>query len=251
MESSINTKDVDKLLKLYRKLLKSISYEPSRNKKLWEQCLEQAKKEYIDELKKHESQLSPPRTFPRKASKENETEFQKAFQHNTTKNAEKKYRQTDSEYDKAILKIEEKRAGLIKEIDKFQYAVKDQLIEFERSDGTLLTANWQKIMETLPHDEITQPNFQFYVQKSIDVLEAIKAKIERQEKTEIETTPAETEQKATVGRWRKIIGWIFKKTSHFICAIVVAVIATIIAAIIVDILADFGWIERIKEFFTK
>ena len=51
--------------------------------------------------------------------------------------------------------------------------------------------------------------------------------------------------------FRKIIGWIFKKTSHFICAIIVAVIATIIAAIIVDIFADFGWIERIKHLFTR
>ncbi len=48
-----------------------------------------------------------------------------------------------------------------------------------------------------------------------------------------------------------IIGWIFKKTSHLICAIVVAVIATIIATIMIDIFADFGWIKRIKEFFIE
>ncbi|OHB62198.1 MAG: hypothetical protein A2167_01850 [Planctomycetes bacterium RBG_13_46_10] len=66
----------------------------------------------------------------------------------------------------------------------------------------------------------------------------------------VDKKQAETGQKACC-LLKKIIGWIFKKTSHFICAIVVAVIATIIAAIIVDILADFGWIERIKDFFTK
>jgi len=67
----------------------------------------------------------------------------------------------------------------------------------------------------------------------------------------IASRPTETEQNTTPAKRRRIIGWIFKKTSHFICAIFVAVIATIIAAIIIDIFADFGWIKRIKEFFTE
>ncbi len=57
--------------------------------------------------------------------------------------------------------------------------------------------------------------------------------------------------KATHRKQRRIIGWIFKNTSHLICTIIIAIIATIIATIIVDILADFGWIERIKHLFTR
>lgn len=68
--------------------------------------------------------------------------------------------------------------------------------------------------------------------------------------------PAETEQKDTAAKyWRivtkKIIGWIFKKTSNFICAVIITVVGTVIAAIVVDIFADFGWIERIKRLFTR
>lgn len=62
--------------------------------------------------------------------------------------------------------------------------------------------------------------------------------------------PPETEQKAR-SPLKKIIGWIFKKTSPLICAIIVTVIATIIATIIVGIFTDFGWIERIKTFIYR
>lgn len=54
----------------------------------------------------------------------------------------------------------------------------------------------------------------------------------------LDTTPAKR---------RRIIGWIFKKTSHFICALIIAVVAAIIAAVVVDIFADFGWLESIKR----
>lgn len=64
--------------------------------------------------------------------------------------------------------------------------------------------------------------------------------------------PAETKPDTTRAKcWRlvrKITGWIFKKTSHFIFAIFVAVVVAVIAAIVVDVLADFGWLERIKSF---
>ena len=44
-----------------------------------------------------------------------------------------------------------------------------------------------------------------------------------------------------------ILGWIRKKIYHLVGAIIVA----IIAAIVVDILADFGWLDQIKAFFTR
>ncbi len=77
---------------------------------------------------------------------------------------------------------------------------------------------------------------------------------------EIETqisTPksAETEQNSIRPKcWRivkKITGWIFKKTSHVIGAVIIAIIVGLIVAILVDIFADFGWIERIKAVIYK
>ena len=182
MESRINIKDINKLLKLCRQLVKSITSKPDeKNKELWEQCLEQAKKNYIDELKEHESHLSPPRTPPQKATQQEEREFQKAFRYNTTRNAENIYRQKDKKYDKSILQITKKREELIKEIDHFQYSISDQLIEFDRAHGTLLVTDWQNIRDILPVIDITQPNFKFSIEKSIDALEAIKCKVKQKQ----------------------------------------------------------------------
>ena len=66
---------------------------------------------------------------------------------------------------------------LIKEIDHFQYAFNDQLIEFDRAHGTLLAADWQTIRANYPIIDITHSNFQFHIEKSIDALEAIKCKV--------------------------------------------------------------------------
>lgn len=96
--------------------------------------------------------------------------------------------------------------------------------------------------------------------KLVDELQRIKAKLEYNQKqfpattyTEPNTTPAKRHKKKAkiCCLFKKITGWIFKKTWHFICAVVVAVFAAVIAAIVVDIFADFGWIERIKAFFTR
>ncbi len=70
--------------------------------------------------------------------------------------------------------------------------------------------------------------------------------------------PSETEQDIAPSKdkkkkakiaclFKKIIGWIFKKTSHVIGAVIIA----IIVVILVDIFADFGWIERIKAVIYK
>jgi hypothetical protein len=49
----------------------------------------------------------------------------------------------------------------------------------------------------------------------------------------------------------KIIGWLLKKTSHLVGAIIVAIIGGIIVAILIDIFGDFGWLEGIKTFIYK
>ncbi|MBW8039451.1 MAG: biotin transporter BioY [Planctomycetes bacterium] len=47
---------------------------------------------------------------------------------------------------------------------------------------------------------------------------------------------------------KRITGWIFKKTSHFIWTLIVSIIAGLIVAVLVDIFGEFGWLERIKAF---
>jgi len=188
--------------------------------------------------------LSPPRTPPRKASKEEEREFQKAFQHNTNKKAEKIYRQRNTKYNKSILQKEKKREELIKEIEHFQYSISDQLIEFDRAHSTLLATDWQKIRDLFTVIDITHPDFHFHIEKSIDALEAIKAKIEYQQQVEPTT---ETEEKTTLSI-RKRIWNLSKRIPRWICGIIVAVVVAVIAAIVVNIFSDFGWIGRIKDF---
>jgi len=183
MESSISTKDIDKLLNLFRKFSKLLTT-PEKNKELWEKCLKQAEKEFIDKIREHEK-LSPPRKPPRKASKEEDEEFKKAFQHNTTKMAEKKYRQMDLKYDKECSQIEEKRVKMMRDIDSFLYSIKESLLKFDRANGTLLVADWNAITDILTVDDITHTNFQLCVQKAIDALEAIRCKVRRQQPNRI------------------------------------------------------------------
>lgn len=66
--------------------------------------------------------------------------------------------------------------------------------------------------------------------------------------------PAKTERGATPakrGRIKKIAGWIFKKTSHFIWTLIVTIIAGLIVAVLIDIFGEFGWLDRIKAFIEK
>lgn len=60
--------------------------------------------------------------------------------------------------------------------------------------------------------------------------------------------PTRTGLKAKiVSLLKKTIAWIFKETWHFVFTI----IGGLIVAILIYIFREFGWFERIKEFFTK
>lgn len=77
----------------------------------------------------------------------------------------------------------------------------------------------------------------------IDVLKAVEANLSKQ---------ASGKTDLAKGLWyKRIIGWIFKKTSHIVYTIVAFVFTTIAAVILVDIFADFGWLEPIKAFIYK
>ncbi len=91
-----------------------------------------------------------------------------------------------------------------------------------------------KLYASRPKDtEVIEPNPGLMIEVLEDVLERLKL------------------EHAGKRNKRLIIGWIFKKTSHLICVIIIAVIASVIAAIVVDIFADFGWIGRIKDFIYR
>ncbi len=92
--------------------------------------------------------------------------------------------------------------------------------------------------------------------------ELLKGEAEKRCKEASAEKPAETKQdippakgkkkKAKIASlFKKIFGWIFKKTSHVIGAVIIAIIGGLIVAILVDIFADFGWIERIKAVIYK
>ena len=101
-----------------------------------------------------------------------------------------------------------------------------------------------------------------YLDMVTQELEKIKYKMEIEAKQKDSDKPAGKEQdipptkdkkkKAKIAcLFKKIIGWIFKKTSHVIGAVIIAIIGGLIVAILVDIFADFGWIERIKAVIYK
>jgi hypothetical protein len=125
--------------------------------------------------------------------------------------------------------------------DRAEEAIESVCDEYEAKlqDRKEAIADLDKVMVALyasqpKNTETIEPQPRLMLVAFEDALKRVKADLE-------------TEQKAR-SLPRRIIGWTFKKTSHFVGAIVLAVIATIFAAVIVDILADFGWIGRIKEF---
>lgn len=78
----------------------------------------------------------------------------------------------------------------------------------------------------------------------IQELEKIKYKIE------VEAQQKASGEKTDLAKrpWYKgVISWIFKKTSHIVCAIIFFIISTIAATILIDFLANFGWLERIEK----
>jgi hypothetical protein len=47
-------------------------------------------------------------------------------------------------------------------------------------------------------------------------------------------------------KYKRVICWIFKKTSHFILTLIITIISGLLVAVVTDILGDFGWIGKIK-----
>jgi len=212
MTDGIRTKDIDELLGLFQQLNNLFNHAlPVKNKELWEQSLKQSKEELIEKLKKHQSQLSvrPP---IRKASKKEEEKDQQIIQEQILKIAENRYRQKDSKYDQACSQIEEKWVEVVKKIDHALYSIKEQLLKFDRAQGTLLAADWKWIRNNLSINEIMQPQFQYLVQRAIDDLEAIRGMIERLQKVKPPEKPIETEQMAICAKIKALLWRLYEVT---------------------------------------
>lgn len=178
----LTLKDVNALLVLFRRLQDLSNFKkPSKNQELWKQCIEKAEKELFEQLKKCEQQAinRPGRNFPPPKSSKKEQEYPQEI---IIGIAEKKYRTVDSEYNQSLLQVEEKRAELVKEIDHTLYSIGESLLRFDRAHGTLLEANWRQIRDCLSIDEIMQFHTQGLVERAIDALEAIRAKVKHQTK---------------------------------------------------------------------
>jgi len=213
MTDKLRKKDIDEILRLFQQLEKLLNPDLlDKNKELWEQCQDEAKKNLVQELKKQESKLTS-RTG-RIASKSEQKKSQDNCEKIILQRAEKMYCEKDSTYFKVVDAARNSLEEIIKKIDHTLYAIREPLLIFDRAQGTLLQEDWQKIRDFLQVIDITHPNFKFYIQESIDALEAIKCKIEYQQQVEPTEKPAEIEQKVTLRRriWisvKRIPHWIY------------------------------------------
>ena len=111
-------------------------------------------------------------------------------------------------------------------------------IEKDKTAGTQLKAKYQQLKQISDVDNAKEKELKAVETAALDSVSLMR-KI------------AETERDTTLAKcWRivkKITGWLFKKTSCLIGAI----IGSLIVAILIDVFGDFGWLEQIKAFIDK
>lgn len=118
-----------------------------------------------------------------KTKKTKRLKIQEPTQWGIEKLAWEKYCKADAEYLTAWGK---KVAKVAKEIDlTLVPAVQEALQSWQRAKNTLLTANWEQIMERLSVREIIWFQTQGLIKRTIDSLEFIKADVEFQGKIEV------------------------------------------------------------------
>ena len=185
-QNRVTTQDIEELLKLFRQLENLLNPElPPRDGQLWFKAMEQSRKELADKLKKRQSgfTLRPSwNNLKRESTKARHPKKEEQAERIILQMAEKKYRLWDSKYDQSLSQVEEKIVQVVKRIDHTLYSIKEPLLAFDRTQGTLLQANFRNIRDDFTVNEIRQ--FQDMVKKSIDALEAIRLKVERQQHLE-------------------------------------------------------------------
>jgi len=114
----------------------------------------------------------------------------------------------------------------------------------------------RKVLNSAIKIKIADTSSQFYIEarKGLDLLDKIETGDISQWRefrtifhNVIQLCRAECQKPSVCQRiWNRA-----KRIPRWICGLVVAVFVAVIAAIVVDIFADFGWLERIKAFFTR
>jgi len=288
MSIAITTKDINELLGLFQQLEPLLRPElPAKSNELWEKSLDQAKQELGQQLKQRQSGLTLSPTSnnaPRRTTITEEQEIQQQFKERILQIAEKKYCEKDPTYAKAVEQAKSKTADVLKSIDHLLLAIRQPLLQFPRVQNTLLTVDWKEdIRDYYPF--LDKDNLSYQIREAIDVLEAFKLQLERQQTKEVESQqlplekPAETEQKTTpssmtiqnsnvilghvqqsgnlqVGdrtQIQEVTGTEGKKKGILkrLSKIVGTIIVGIIVAVITDILGDFGLIEGIRAFIYR
>ncbi len=218
--SNITTKDIDKLLELFRQLENLLNPElPQRDGQLWVKAMEQSRKELADKLKKRQSgfTLRPGRNnLKRKSIKAGHSKKEDQAERIIRQMAENKYRLWDSKYDQSLSQVEEKIVEVVKRIDHTLYSMKEPLLAFDRTQGTLLQANFRNIRDDFTVNEIRQ--FQDMVKKSIDALEAIRLKVERQQHLEapIKNQVSPNKKNAKTNQLTRLFAWLRKHPHSYV-----------------------------------
>jgi hypothetical protein len=91
--------------------------------------------------------------------------------------AEKKYREKDRACAESVKNI----PIIAKNIDRALYPIRELLLKFGRTKGTLLEADFRQIMDFFSAENMTLPKIQYLVKRTIDALEPIKIKLKRQQ----------------------------------------------------------------------
>ncbi len=214
LTSNITTKDIDKLLELFRQLENLLNPElPPRDGQLWFKAMEQSRKELADKLKKRQSgiTLRPGRNnLKRDSIKARHPKKEEQAERIICQMAEKKYRLWDSKYNQSLSQVEEKIVEVVKRIDHTLYSMKEPLLAFDRTQGTLLQANFRNIRDDFTVNEIRQ--FQDMVKRSIDALEAIRLKVERQQHLEapIKNQVSPNKKNAKTNQRTRLFAWLRK-----------------------------------------
>ena len=182
MASNISIKDIDKLLELFRQLDKFLNPKlPEKDKELWEESQDLAKKELAEQLKKRQSGFTvrPGWNVPiRKTSKTNQKEIQKQCEKRIQQIAEKKYYEKDLSYAEAVDEAESKTYDVLKSIDHLLLSVQGPLLQFPRVKSSLLALDWKKHIRDY-YRFINKDSFPYQVRETIDVLEALQVQFER------------------------------------------------------------------------
>jgi hypothetical protein len=249
MTTAVTTKDINELLGLFQQLEGLLRPElPAKNNALWEQSLDQAKQELAHQLKQRQSgfTLRPAsNNAPGRTTITKEQEIQRQFKEKMLQIAEKKYCEKDPTYAKTVEEAERKAHDVLKRIDHLLLAIREPLLQFPRVQNSLLAVNWKEHIRNY-YPFLDKDNFSYQIREAIDVFEALKLQLERQQPKEVESQQyqAETEQKAALSKVQRL--WtLIKKIPRWIYYILGALAA------LVTVLHLLGSLQPIKDFISK